>query len=70
VVDDALTPGVDARATMEDVMRLPGSSFEPMLVLTVVVLALVAWGNDDLSLFTRFADDTVRSVASRIGVDL
>ncbi len=51
-------------------MRLPGSSFEPMLVLTVVVLALVAWGNDDLSLFTRFADDTVRSVAIRIGVDL
>jgi hypothetical protein len=56
---------------MGGVMRsLPGSSFEPMLLLTVVVLALVAWGNDDLSAFTRFADDAVRSVAGRLGVDL
>lgn len=49
---------------------LPGSSFEPLLLLSVALLALVAWGNDDLSAFTRFADDTVRVVARRIGVDL
>ncbi len=50
--------------------RLPGSSFEPLVILTVLILALVAWGNRDIVGFTDFADDTVRDVGRRVGLDL
>lgn len=50
--------------------RLPGSSFEPLVILTVVILALVAWGNSDLVGFTDFADEAVRDVGHRVGLDL
>jgi hypothetical protein len=50
--------------------RLPGSSFEPLVLVTVVILALVAWGNSDLAAFTDFADDTARVVGRRLGLDL
>jgi hypothetical protein len=50
--------------------RPEGSSFEAMLLLTLGVVVLVAVGNYDLPAFTDLADDTVRAVARRIGVDL
>jgi hypothetical protein len=49
---------------------LPGSSFEVMVVATVIVLAGVAVAGTHLDAFTAWADGIVRAVAAAAGVSL